>query len=78
LQAFDQHLNMVLGDCEEIVTTHEIDQETDEEIVRVSDYHSFFSTDLTLIGRPPKDRLICCLFVVMLSYWSPLLSELRR
>jgi hypothetical protein len=26
---------MVLGDCEEIVTTHEIDEETDEEIVRV-------------------------------------------
>lgn len=26
---------MVLGDCEEVVTTHEIDEETDEQIVRV-------------------------------------------
>ena len=35
VQAFDQHLNMVLGEVEETVTTHEIDEETDEEIVRV-------------------------------------------
>lgn len=34
-QAFDQHLNMILGDVEEVVTTHEIDEETDEEIVKV-------------------------------------------
>lgn len=37
LQAYDQHLNMILGDVEEIVTTVEIDDETYEEIVRVSD-----------------------------------------
>lgn len=36
LQAYDQHLNMILGDVEEIVTTVEIDDETYEEIVRVS------------------------------------------
>ncbi len=36
LQAFDQHLNMVLGDVEESVTTREIDEETEEEIVKVS------------------------------------------
>jgi hypothetical protein len=36
LQAFDQHLNMILGDVEEVVTTHEIDEETDEEIVKVN------------------------------------------
>ena len=35
LQAFDQHLNMVLGDVEESVITREVDEETDEEIVRV-------------------------------------------
>jgi len=35
-QAYDQHLNMILGDVEEIVTTVEIDDETYEEIVRVS------------------------------------------
>lgn len=35
LQAYDQHLNMILGDVEEVVTTVEIDDETYEEIVRV-------------------------------------------
>ena len=35
LKAYDQHLNMILGDVEEIVTTVEIDDETYEEIVRV-------------------------------------------
>ncbi len=34
-QAFDQHLNLVLGDVEETVTVHEVDEETEEEIVRV-------------------------------------------
>ena len=36
MQAYDQHLNMVLGDVEETITTKEIDEETDEEIIRVS------------------------------------------
>ena len=35
IQAFDQHLNMVLGNVEETVTTVEVDEETLEEIVRV-------------------------------------------
>ena len=33
-QAYDQHLNMVLGDVEETITTVEIDEETFEEIVK--------------------------------------------
>lgn len=36
LHAFDQHLNLILGEVEESVTTREVDEETDEEIVRVS------------------------------------------
>jgi len=36
LQAYDQHLNMILGHVEETVTTVEIDDETYEEIVKVS------------------------------------------
>uniref|UniRef100_A0A8R7PXD0 Sm domain-containing protein n=1 Tax=Triticum urartu TaxID=4572 RepID=A0A8R7PXD0_TRIUA len=36
LDAYDQHLNMILGDVEEIVTTVEIDDETYEEIVRTT------------------------------------------
>ncbi|CAH8389952.1 unnamed protein product [Eruca vesicaria subsp. sativa] len=36
LHAYDQHLNMILGDVEEVITTVEIDDETYEEIVRTS------------------------------------------
>ncbi len=35
LKAYDQHLNMVLEDVEEVVTSREIDEETFEEIVKV-------------------------------------------
>lgn len=41
-QAYDQHLNMILGDVEEIVTTVEIDDETYEEIVRVCSHLILF------------------------------------
>ena len=33
--AYDQHLNMILGDVEETITTVEIDDETYEEIIKV-------------------------------------------
>lgn len=36
LHAFDQHLNMVLGDVEETVTTVEIDEETYEEVYKTT------------------------------------------
>ncbi|CAF0863270.1 unnamed protein product [Didymodactylos carnosus] len=36
LHAFDQHLNMILGEVDETVTTIEIDEETFEEIYRPS------------------------------------------
>ena len=38
-KAYDQHLNMVLGDVEETVTTVEIDEETYEEIYKVGTPH---------------------------------------
>ena len=34
-QAYDQHLNMILGEVEETLTTVEIDDETYEEIIKV-------------------------------------------
>merc|ERR1712150_287785 len=34
LHAYDHHLNMILGDVEEMVTTIEIDEETYEEVYR--------------------------------------------
>merc|ERR1712146_111458 len=36
LHAYDQHLNMILGDVEETVTSTEVDEETDEEIVKTT------------------------------------------
>merc|ERR1712166_1704181 len=36
MHAYDQHLNMVLGDVEETVTTVEMDEETYEEIIKTS------------------------------------------
>ena len=35
-QAYDQHLNMILGDVEETITTFEFDPETYEEIIKVA------------------------------------------
>ena len=38
-QAYDQHLNMILGEVEETVTTVELDEETFEEIYKVCFNH---------------------------------------
>lgn len=36
IKAFDQHLNMVLSDCEETITTVEVDEETYEEVYKTT------------------------------------------
>lgn len=36
LHAYDQHLNMVLGEVEETITTVEIDEETYEEVYKTT------------------------------------------
>jgi U6 snRNA-associated Sm-like protein LSm3 len=36
LHAYDQHLNFILGEVEETVTTVEIDEETFEEIIKTA------------------------------------------
>ncbi|XP_066899461.1 U6 snRNA-associated Sm-like protein LSm3 isoform X1 [Kogia breviceps] len=53
LHAYDQHLNMILGDVEETVTTIEIDEETYEEIYKVDSP----SPETTRLFRscPPRD-----------------------
>jgi len=56
LQAYDQHLNMVLGDVEETVTTHEVDEETDEEIVKKATRTVgmlFVRGDVVVLVSPP-------------------------
>lgn len=35
LQAFDPHMNLILGDVEETITLTEVDPETDEQLVKV-------------------------------------------
>ncbi|ONM36186.1 Sm-like protein LSM3B [Zea mays] len=57
LAAYDQHLNMILGDVEEVVTTVEIDDETYEEIVRDN------------LCRPRNALSPFFLSEVMVSYW---------
>ncbi|KAK6924205.1 LSM domain, eukaryotic/archaea-type [Dillenia turbinata] len=61
LHAYDQHLNMILGDVEEIVTTVEIDDETYEEIVRV--YTVITSSLIRIIILLTTRRTIPFLFV---------------
>jgi U6 snRNA-associated Sm-like protein LSm3 len=56
LQAYDQHLNMILGDVEEVVTSVEIDDETYEEIVKTSKRHVqylFVRGDGVILVSPP-------------------------
>jgi U6 snRNA-associated Sm-like protein LSm3 len=55
-QAYDQHLNMVLGDVEETVTSHEVDEETDEEIVKKATRSVgmlFVRGDVVVLVSPP-------------------------
>mmetsp|Transcript_1019 Transcript_1019/g.3025 ORF Transcript_1019/g.3025 Transcript_1019/m.3025 type:complete len:94 (-) Transcript_1019:25-306(-) len=56
LHAYDNHLNMVLGDVEETVTTNELDPETDEEIIRTSKRNIemlFVRGDALILVSPP-------------------------
>ena len=56
LHAFDQHLNMILGEVEESVSVREIDRDTEEEIVRVSKRKMemlFVRGDMIILVSPP-------------------------
>lgn len=56
LHAYDQHLNMVLGDVEETVTTQELDEDTNEEIIRTSKRMIemlFVRGDVVILVSPP-------------------------
>lgn len=56
LHAYDQHLNMILGEVEEVVTTVEIDDETYEEIVRTHSRkvpYLFVRGDGVILVSPP-------------------------
>jgi len=56
LHAFDEHLNMVLEDVEEKVTTVEIDEDTDEELVSIRSRELemlFVRGDAVILISPP-------------------------
>lgn len=56
MQAYDQHLNMVLGDAEETITTVEIDEETYEEVYRTTKRNIpmlFVRGDGVILVSPP-------------------------
>lgn len=56
IKAFDQHLNMILGDVEETVTTTEVDEETEEEIVKKQTRKVgmlFVRGDIVVLVSPP-------------------------
>ncbi|XP_042397609.1 sm-like protein LSM3A [Zingiber officinale] len=56
IHAYDQHLNMILGDVEEIITTVEIDNETYEEIVQTTKRivpFLFVQGDRVILVSPP-------------------------
>ncbi|XP_062512370.1 U6 snRNA-associated Sm-like protein LSm3 [Corticium candelabrum] len=56
LHAYDQHLNMVLGDVEETITTVEVDDETYEEIYKTSKRNVqmlFVRGDGVILVSPP-------------------------
>lgn len=56
LHAFDQHLNMILGEVEESVSVREVDRDTEEEIVRVSKRNMemlFVRGDMVILVSPP-------------------------
>ena len=56
VQAYDQHLNLILGEVEETVTTTEIDDETDEEIIKKQTRKVgmlFVRGDIVVLVSPP-------------------------
>ena len=66
LHAYDQHLNMILGEVEETVTVIEIDEETYEEVdLEVLVFKSFYACPrCTSLQR---ETFRCCLCAVMES-----------
>ena len=56
LHAYDQHLNIILGDVEETLTTVEIDEETFEEIIKTKKRmlpYLFVRGDSVILISPP-------------------------
>ena len=56
LHAYDQHLNMILGDVEEVITSAEVDEETFEEFTKTTKRNVpflFIRGDAVTLVSPP-------------------------
>ena len=65
-KAYDQHLNMVLGDAEEVFTSVEIDDETAQESIKVvlvhflnSSFPQFFSLLIVVAIKTDDSDAVC-------------------
>lgn len=56
VQAYDQHLNMILGEVEETITTVEVDDETYEEIIKVSASYTMHKQHIRMLSDLPAPR----------------------
>lgn len=75
-QAYDEHLNMVLGEVEETLTSTETDEETLETIIKVSASlvpSRCPSVEVAcLLCRKRSGTWRCCTCAATRSSWSPL------
>jgi hypothetical protein len=80
MQAYDQHLNMILSEVEEIVRTVEIDEETEEEHIKVPHLSPSFLPFFifTLLKSKQKEWYQCCLYEEMELFWFHLLCALHH
>jgi small nuclear ribonucleoprotein (snRNP)-like protein len=80
LKAFDQHLNMVLGEVVESITTREIDEETEEELIKVPPSSSDQIANLTntSTSRFREGISTCFLLEAIWLFWYRPHSELVR
>jgi hypothetical protein len=71
-QAYDQHLNMMLGDVEETATKVEIDHETQEQLVKAR-----FLRSITSIGDSLPHSFFAPLLADSATEYGPLVCTWR-